>query len=171
MATRKGETPKRAAAKGQLGRPSKWKPEYMEQGRKLCLLGLTDAEMADLWGVSERTINEWKKSVPGFSQSIARGKVLADADMAERLYERGMGYSHAETVINCYQGVILKTKVTRHYPPDTQAAVTWLERRDPERWRKRDADEGDENAPPPVQVVLEVKSARLRPDDPDADAQ
>ena len=133
----------------------------MEQARKLCLLGLTDAEIADLWGVSERTINQWKNDVPGFSQSIARGKVLADADVAERLYERALGYTHAETVINCYQGAILRTKVTRHYPPDTQAASIWLRNRRPGIWRAQpDPTDPSSEAPPPVKVVFEVRDGR-----------
>jgi DNA-binding XRE family transcriptional regulator len=31
--------------------------EYDEQARKLCLLGATDAELADFFGVSEQTLN------------------------------------------------------------------------------------------------------------------
>ena len=30
-----------------MGRPSKFKPEFIEQAEKLCKLGATDLEMAD----------------------------------------------------------------------------------------------------------------------------
>ena len=32
-----------------IGRPTKYKPEYSAQAQKLCLLGATDAEMADFF--------------------------------------------------------------------------------------------------------------------------
>jgi hypothetical protein len=38
--------------KAKVGRPSKFDPEYVEQARKLALLGATDAEMADFWAAS-----------------------------------------------------------------------------------------------------------------------
>lgn len=34
------------------GRPSKYKPEYAGQAKKLCMLGQTDAEMASFFGVA-----------------------------------------------------------------------------------------------------------------------
>ena len=38
------------------GRPSKYRPEYAEQAGKLALLGLTDKQLGDFFGVDERTI-------------------------------------------------------------------------------------------------------------------
>lgn len=58
-------------------RPTKYKKEYDEQVRKLCLLGAIDTEIADLFGVDERTINRWKVDYPGFCQSIKEGKIMA----------------------------------------------------------------------------------------------
>ena len=37
-----------------IGRPSKFKPEYVEQARKLTQLGATDREVAEFFEVSER---------------------------------------------------------------------------------------------------------------------
>lgn len=166
MATRAAKAPARKPAeKKKAGRPTKWKPEYLEQARKLSLLGLTDAEMADVWGIAESTINLWKQTIPGFLESITRGKVLADADVASRLYERACGYSHPEVVITSYQGEITQTDVTKHYPPDTQAASIWLRNRRPGLWRSNPDPTDDPDAPPPVKVVVEVKDARVRPDD------
>lgn len=42
------------------GRPTLYREEYAEQARKLCLLGTTDAELADFFNVAVDTINEWK---------------------------------------------------------------------------------------------------------------
>ncbi len=53
-----------------MARPTKYQEAYAEQARKLCLLGYTDAELADFFEVSESTINKWKLDYPKFSESI-----------------------------------------------------------------------------------------------------
>jgi len=40
--------------KGGRGGPSKFEPEYIEIASRLCERGLTDAEIAEVLGVSER---------------------------------------------------------------------------------------------------------------------
>lgn len=55
-----------------MARPTKYQEAYAEQARKLCLLGYTDAELADFFEVSESTINKWKIDYPKFSESIKR---------------------------------------------------------------------------------------------------
>jgi hypothetical protein len=119
------------------GRPSSYRPEYNEQARKLCLLGLTDVEMADVFNVSEKTFNTWKKAYPEFLQSIKRGKDLADADIAASLYERAKGYSHEDLHFSAYEGCVTATPYTKHYPPDTAAAFIWLKNRQGARWKDK----------------------------------
>ena len=75
-----------------IGRPTKYKPEYAEQAYKLCLLGAIDADMADFFNVEVSTLNNWKSEFPEFLESIKKGKMLADANVASRLYQRAMGY-------------------------------------------------------------------------------
>src|ERR1051325_6581857 len=76
------------------GRPTEYKPEYCVQVEKLCKLGATDKELADFFDVTEQTINNWKSEHDEFFESIKRGKVLADAEVANKLYHRAIGYSH-----------------------------------------------------------------------------
>ena len=40
------------------GRPSSFKTEYIEQAYKLCLLGATDKQMCDFFGVNEKTFTQ-----------------------------------------------------------------------------------------------------------------
>lgn len=120
-----------------VGRPSKYKPEYAEQARKLCLLGATDAEMADFFDVDERTINNWKEEFPEFFQSIKKGKLLADANVADRLYQRAMGYEAPDVDIRVVEGQIIETPLTKYYPPDTPAAIFWLKNRQRAKWRDK----------------------------------
>lgn len=119
------------------GRPTKFKPEYEEQVYKLCLLGATDKDMADFFSVSERTINRWKR-LKKFCQSIKRGKIDADANVAESLYKRACGYEHLEDKIFCNSdGDVTTVRITKHYPPDTGACMAWLKNRDSENWKDR----------------------------------
>lgn len=121
-----------------VGPPTKYKPEYCEQARKLCLLGAIDIEMADFFGVAESTFHLWKKEHPEFKEALQRGKMIADANVASRLYERAMGYSHKETKIATMEGVITDMKeVTKHYPPDSTSAIFWLKNRQPQKWRDK----------------------------------
>ena len=119
------------------GRPTKFDPSYVDEAYKLALLGLTDEELADFWGVSVSTLFNWRAAHPKFMEATTRGKVIADAEMAKSLWHRGMGYSHsAEKIFNGQDGIV-RAAYTEHYPPDTQAASLWLRNRQPGKWRDR----------------------------------
>lgn len=106
-------------------------------------MGATDAEMADFFEVDERTIGNWKNEHEEFFQSIKKGKVLADATIADSLYHRAKGYSHeAVKIIAVSQGNNMGSEVqevpyVEHYPPDTTAAIFWLKNRQPKKWRDK----------------------------------
>lgn len=122
---------------GKAGRKSKFDPAYIEQVVKLCKLGATDREIADFFGVSEQTLNTWKKQYPEFLESLKRGKLEADAYVADRLFARATGYEHPDVHITAHQGKVIETKITKHYPPDTGAAIFWLKNRRPDVWRDK----------------------------------
>ena len=119
------------------GQPTSYKKEYNEQARKLCLLGATDKVLADFFNVCERTINNWKEEHPEFLQSLRAGKLIADANVSEALYNRACGYSHPEEKVFNFQGEIITKNTTKHYPPDTAAAFTWLKNRQGDIWREK----------------------------------
>lgn len=118
------------------GRPTLYKKEYDEQVYKLCLLGATDKEIAAFFDIEESTLNNWKEMYSKFMESIKSGKEDADANVANRLYQRAMGYKHTEDVIMQYQGQPVVVPTMKYYPPDTTAAIYWLKN----RRRKADAN-------------------------------
>ena len=120
-----------------VGRPTLFRDDYVEQAYKLCLLGATDAELADFFDVSEDTIYEWKKVRHEFSEALRRGKAEADAEVAASLYKRAIGYSHPDTHVSNYQGIVTLTELTKYYPPETGAAFLWLKNRQPHKWRDK----------------------------------
>jgi len=120
------------------GRPTSYKEEYNEQAYKLCLLGSTDVEMADFFGVAESTLNNWKKDYPEFLESLKKGKSFADANIASRLYQRAMGYQGKETKTATHEGIITDAQeYVKDYAPDTTAAIFWLKNRQRDKWRDR----------------------------------
>lgn len=125
------------AKKRPVGRPSKYKSEYAEQARKLCLLGATDTDMADFFDVDEATINRWKLDFPEFCESLKKGKMFADANVADRLYQRAMGYEAPDVDIRVIDGEIVETPTAKYYPPDTPAAIFWLKNRQRGKWRDK----------------------------------
>ena len=120
-----------------VGRPTLYKEVYAEQAFRLCLLGATDEELADFFHIQVSTLNKWKKAHPDFVESIKKGKVEADSNVAESLYKRALGYSHPDVHISNFQGEITVTDITKHYPPDTGAAFIWLKNRQPDKWKDK----------------------------------
>lgn len=119
------------------GRPTLYKDEYAEQARKLCLLGATDEELADFFEVCISTIDNWKNEKPEFLGAIKKGKAQADAEVANRLYNRALGYSHPEDKIFNNGGEEMIVPTIKHYPPDTTAAIFWLKNRRKQDWREK----------------------------------
>jgi len=70
---------------------------------------------------------------------IANGRLAADAHVAEALYRRACGYSHDAVKIFMPSGASepVYAHYTKHYPPDTKAALRWLMNRQPDKWRDR----------------------------------
>lgn len=125
----------------EVGRPTKYKPEYNNQAYKLCLLGHTDDELAEFFEVHVSTIHQWKLDYPDFSDSIKKGKEIADGEVVASLYHRALGYSHEDVDIKMYEGGIIETPYTKHYPPDATSAIFWLKNRQPKKWRDKQVTE------------------------------
>lgn len=119
------------------GRPSAYKPEFVEQAYHYCLLGATDAQLAEFFQLKEQTINNWKKKYPEFAEALQCGKMIADAQVARSLFKRATGYSHPETHLHCLDGQIVQTAVIKYYAPDTTACIFWLKNRQPAQWRDK----------------------------------
>lgn len=120
-----------------MGRPTKYKEEYEEEVYKLCLLGATDKEIANFFNVDEATINRWKEKYEKFCESLKAGKIDADSVIAQKLFHRAKGYEHREDKIFNNNGEPLIVPTTKHYPPDTTAAIFWLKNRRPAEWRDK----------------------------------
>lgn len=126
-----------------VGRPTSFKAEYVEQARKLAQLGATDREAAEFFEVAESTLYLWKHTQPEFSEALKVGKETADARVEQSLYRRALGYSHDAVKIMMADGVPIAEPYVEHYPPDTTAAIFWLKNRKPAEWRDKTVVEHD----------------------------
>ena len=141
-----------------MARPSKYKEEFSKQAYKLCLIGATDAQLANFFEVTESTLNYWKHEYPEFLESLKEGRSVADGEVAKSLFHRAKGYSHKDVHVSNYQGEITLTKLTKQYPPDTTACIFWLKNRQPEKWRdKREYAIGDDKRSTEDYSIEELK--------------
>lgn len=127
-------------AKGNKGgRPTDYKPEYADQGYKLALLGMTNEDMADLWGVAPSTIYKWFDEHIEFSEAVKDGREKADADVAKSFYQRAKGYTYREVREEWDENEQITKRVVyiKEQAPDPGAALNWLKNRQKDRWRDK----------------------------------
>lgn len=115
---------------------SKWKPEMVEQTYRYALLGATHKQLSEFFGVTVETIRYWLINNEEFANAFNKGKVEADAKVAEALYRKAVGYEYEETVeIKNRKGEVSRVETIRKYAhPDTTAALKWLAMRQRENW-------------------------------------
>lgn len=115
------------------GRPTEYKPEYDRQAKTACKLGATDKDLAELFNVSETTINNWKLQYPSFLESL-KAKSYSNDRVKESLFNRANGVVVTQEKYD-EDGALVEV-IKKQMPPDTGACVVWLANRDPENWKK-----------------------------------
>jgi transposase len=128
------------------GQPTRYKPEYIEQGYKLAVKGFTDKEIADFFKVRTRTIYNWKEKHPEFFQALKNGKYELDSGrVVNTLLRRALGYQYTEKTqelsrpdAKTGKRELFTTKiVTKELAPDPTSIIFWLKNRQPEEWRDK----------------------------------
>lgn len=104
-----------------MGRPTGFNKTMQDFITFLAGEGNTDAQMAAIVGVSQQTLDNWKKAHPEFFGSLKVGKHIADGKVEDSLYKKALGY----------------TKDGKYFPPDTTAQIFWLKNRKPQEWRDK----------------------------------
>ena len=120
-----------------MGRPTDYKPEYVEQARKLCGLGATMPQIADFFGADVSTVERWAVRYADFRGALKVGREPADEAVEQSLYHRAMGYSHPSEQVMNVNGRIVRVPVMKHYPPSEVACLFWLKNRRPDTWREK----------------------------------
>lgn len=139
----------------EVGRPTKYSDDYVDQAYKLCLLGHTDEEMAQFFEIHISTLYQWKLDYPEFSDAIKKGKEIADMDVAVKLLERAKGavtvkqtaikmkdtlYNSEGKKISEEERIEVVDLMTQE-APDTTALIFWLKNRKSTAWRDKQVTE------------------------------
>ena len=77
-----------------LGRPTAYRREYCELAHNYCLLGATNAELADFFDVAPRTIDNWIASHSAFADAVQRGRIWPTHGSRAASIERAIGCQH-----------------------------------------------------------------------------
>lgn len=109
-------------------------PKFFDIAFQLALLGATDAQLADAFGVSIKTIEYWKRTDTEFRKTLLNGKLLADSQQAASLFKCGLGYDYEEDVVVSYRGHNEILRVRKHRPANPWAAYKWLSLRQRDHW-------------------------------------
>ena len=99
------------------GQPNLYNPTYSDLARDYCLVGATNEVLADYFGVSRRTIQNWIATHPDFADAVRKGRIVADAKVVRALFERATGFYGKVT--RTYRGEKHTITTTICHPPDT----------------------------------------------------
>ncbi|MDP2433806.1 MAG: helix-turn-helix domain-containing protein [Pseudomonadota bacterium] len=151
-------TTKKPKAAAKRGRPTQYRAIFAAQAEAFCLLGADDARLAEMFEVSEQTINSWKRRHPAFLESVKNGKEFADSAVAAALYKSATGGHFIEEARVVGDQVVTLRK---QLAPDVLAQIYWLKNRQPKHWRDRVEVQSDVNLNVfPPKEVLDAMYAR-----------
>lgn len=112
--------------------------KHPELARKVCLLGATDREVADILGISERALRDWKTRHAELAEAMRVGKEAADERVKSALYNRAVGYSYdSEKIQVLRNGDVVRVPIVEHVAPDVTAQIFWLKNRCPAEFRDK----------------------------------
>jgi hypothetical protein len=164
---------KRPEDKKKVGRHKEKPGDKVDLGlvTRLAEQGFTDAQIAELIGFSEQTIERYKKD-PEFLLALKKGKETPDGKVIQSLYKRAIGYDYEETTIEGTPTTGLDGKVSgmtptnvkkikKHMAPDVGAMCFWLKNRQPRDWRDRHELVGDPTQP--MRFIVRYESERRVP--------
>ena len=123
-----------------IGRPTSFHPDLCDLAHNYCLLGATNDELAEFFGVCPSTIDNWIARHSDFEAAVKSGRVLADSRIARSLYNRALGYDREIGREILHEGELKTLKHTVHYPPNPQCCIFWLRNRRRQTWGARPND-------------------------------
>jgi hypothetical protein len=114
--------------------PSRHQPDYRTLAQNFCRLGATNAQLAELFDVPTETIALWLADIPDFAEAVRHGRVMADAYVAESLFQRATGYVETVERIMMCRGAPMTVTYKKQHPPHVAASMEWLCNRRPQNW-------------------------------------
>ena len=146
--------------KKKAGRKSLYNPEFHpKRAGELALMGKTDIQISKALGISEDTLNEWKKRYPEFTESLKDHKDIVDSGVVKSLLQRANGYEYTEKkVIQNPDGTTRKEVTVKQVAPDVTAQIFWLKNRQPKDWRDKQIQEISGPDGGPMEVIGDISA-------------
>ena len=103
--------------------------------------GLIEKEICKRIGISEQTLNVYKKSYPELVESLKKSKQEADYTVVDSLFKRANGMEYQEVIEELRtdkktgeEKLVIVKRHTKFFPPDPTSAIFWLKNRDKANW-------------------------------------
>lgn len=169
------------------GRPTAYRPEYAPRATGLCMLGLTNAELGERFGVSEGTIERWIKEHDDFRGCVYDGREGMVDKVVAAAFKAATGFEHPEDdirTVSLGDGVseVRITPTTKRYPPNYNFANLILINRARRHFPHRESDNAASGERSPADIaraaresiraaLSEVGDAPAQPDDDSKEQQ
>lgn len=115
--------------------------------------GAKKSEIAEILGVTKKTLWKWGEEYPEIKNALLLGKDLVDYKVENALLKAAVGYTKRKTIT--YIGVTKNSKnktiggeeIIEEVGPSVTACLAWLNNRKPDKWRRNRDNEStpDEN--------------------------
>lgn len=128
-------------SENKVGRPPKLSEDDLDKILRAARCGLTDKQIAMIWGVTFQTLNNYKTQHPEFFESLKQQKALADVEVIDSLRQRAVGYTCKEEKQFVIKNKVVTHEAVKHYPPDPTSMIFWLKNRQPELFRDKQEHE------------------------------
>lgn len=125
------------------GRPSLFSETHQKIAFAMAKLGATDKQIAVELGITEQTLNNWKKDHPSFFESLKTAKQEADEKVEKALYKLATGYKYIAQkpmVVSMGKDMGSSVEIAEYeevIQPNTTACIFWLKNRKPADWRDK----------------------------------
>jgi hypothetical protein len=118
------------------------KPVYDEERmcrvvRNLCLLGLTDEQIAGELGVGLSTYYRMREEHPVLDQTVRTSKALADGEVAANVFKIATGFKKTERRVVVTKDGVEVVPVEVEIDGDAKIGMQWLRQRQGNVWREK----------------------------------
>lgn len=125
-------------------------PEHVIRG--IAQRGLSDEEMAELFGVTPELMNAWKSKYPSFNKAIEEGRTELDELVIAALFTAATGLDpvtkqrariRKQKAVSLGEGMYDVVELEEDLPAQVQAQRYWLNNRAPKFWGDKTQIGGD----------------------------
>ena len=141
-----------------MGSNGKYEEHFPGVALAKCRKGATDKDLAEVFGVTETTINNWKNVHVEFFEALKNGKSRAVAEVENALFKSATGHYYHEDVVTKTGEVV---RVEKYVYPMITAQIFYLKNRASTEWhdRKEVGIEGDVGFTAVIMQVMEEMEA------------